>query len=230
MDRTMSAAHPDSWQRVAEDSPVNLGEPAVVFVVDDDRSVCASIRRLLLAAGFHVRAFSGTKQLFAHGRPAGPCCLVLDVQLCGEDGLTFQDELTRAGIAVPIIFLTAHGDVSMSVRAMKSGAADFLTKPFDVPQLLRAVEQALAKDNSTLLHQRQIAELRRRLDALTPREREVFAAVTAGMLNKQIAIDLNIAEKTVKVHRGRVMEKMKAVALAELVRMADMLEISYVPA
>jgi FixJ family two-component response regulator len=185
---------------------------------------------LLAAAGYYVRAFSGTRLLFAQGRPAGPCCLVLDVQLCGEDGLTFQESLAKAGISVPIIFLAAHADVQMSVRAMKSGAADFLTKPFDVAQLLRAVDKALANDARALLRRRHLAELHRRLDALTPREREVFAAVSTGLLNKQVAADLDVAEKTVKVHRGRVMEKMQAVSVAELVRMADLLEIQYAPA
>ncbi|MBC8108217.1 MAG: response regulator transcription factor [Anaerolineae bacterium] len=204
-----------------------IDAPAIVFVVDDDRSVCASVRRLLLSAGYHVRAFSRTKQLFGHGRPVGPCCLILDVQLADENGLTFQDDLARAGISVPIIFLSGHADVPMSVRAMKSGAADFMTKPFDAKQMLRAVDRALAEDSRALLVARQVSELKRRLDDLTPREREVFAAVTSGMLNKEIAVDLQVAEKTIKVHRGRVMEKMQAIALAELVRMADTLQIRY---
>jgi FixJ family two-component response regulator len=201
-------------------------EPPLVLVVDDDPSICSSIRRLLQTAGRHVRTFSNTKQLFAHGRPEGPCCLILDVRIAGCDGLAFHEDLVRAGIHVPTIFITGFGDIPMSVRAMKSGALDFLPKPYEPRQLIACVNAALEMDAASLSGQRRMTEVRLRYSSLTPREQEVFAAVASGMLNKQVAFEFGISEKTIKVHRARVMEKMRAEASADLVRMADLLGLA----
>src|SRR6202043_198943 len=158
-------------------------------------------------------------------RPDGPGCLVLDVRLPGVNGLDFQRQLTDAGVQIPIIFITGHGDIPMSVRAMKAGATEFLTKPFRDQDLLDAIQQALERDRAARRHSKEIAELRRRFDALTSREREVMNLVVGGWLNKQIGFELKISEITVKIHRGRVMSKMGAQSLAELVRMAQRLEV-----
>jgi FixJ family two-component response regulator len=195
----------------------------VVMVVDDDPSVRAATERLLRAAGYPVRTFPDTRTLFAHGRPDGPCCLILDVRMPGEDGLHFQQALADAGVRIPIVFITGHGDIPTRVRAMRAGAVDFLPKPFDAGQLLAAVAIALQADVRSLDDQQHLADVRDRYQALSPREREVFAAVTSGLLNKQVGAELGVTEKTVKVHRGRVMEKMKAEGLTDLVRMADLL-------
>jgi FixJ family two-component response regulator len=207
----------------AKKGEVMNDESPIVLVVDDDPSVCSSLRRILRSAGLRVQTFSSTSQLFAHGRPTEPCCLVLDIRMPDGDGLSFQSALARAGMEVPIIFITGHGDVSLAVRAMKAGAVDFLSKPFDPAQLLRCIKTALTSDAQSRQHQVHLADVRLRYIDLTPRERQVFAAVTSGMLNKQVASDLGIAEKTIKVHRARVMEKMGAIALTDLVRMADLL-------
>jgi FixJ family two-component response regulator len=202
-------------------------EAPIVFVIDDEPSVCQAARRLLRSAGYQVRTFSDTIQPLAQGRPTGPCCLVLDYSMPGENGLQFQQRLAEQGIRVPIIFITGHGDIPTSVQAMKSGAIDFLPKPFDADQLLDAVAQALHEDSRLLSSDRHTQDMRQRFEALTVRERDVFAAVAAGLLNKQIAGELGIAEKTVKVHRAHVMEKMNAVAFADLVRMADLLHLHW---
>ena len=202
-------------------------KPPIVLVVDDEPSVCMATGRLLRSAGYHVRTFENTQQLFAHGRPDGPCCLILDLRIPGEDGLQFQRRLQDRGIQVPIIFISGHADVPSSVSAMKGGAIDFLAKPYDAAQLLDAIDKALAQDVKQLSVNRHLVEIREHYASLTEREREVFAAVAAGLLNKQVADELGIAEKTVKVHRGRVMEKMVAVAAADLVRMADMLHLHW---
>jgi FixJ family two-component response regulator len=199
----------------------------VVLVVDDEPSICVATSRLLRSAGYQVRTFQNTQQLFAHGRPNGACCLILDLQIPGENGLQFQQRLIDHGIRVPIIFVSGHGDIPTSVRAMKGGALDFLSKPYDGKQLLAAVEAALREDAKQLAANQHSAQMHQHFQSLTDREREVFAAVAAGLLNKQVADELGIAEKTVKVHRARVMEKMHAVALADLVRMADMLKLHW---
>ena len=201
----------------------------IVLVVDDDPSTCTSLRRLFRSAGFAVRAFSNTDELFAHGRPEGPCCLVLDVRLPGRDGVTFYEELVREGINVPTVFITGHGDIPTTVRAMKSGAIDFLQKPFEPDELEARVLDALEADERALAKQHRLDGLRERFQTLTPRERDVFVAVVAGRLNKQVASEYGISEKTVKVHRARVMEKMGAGALADLVRMAVVLALPTEP-
>jgi len=200
-------------------------ETPIVYVVDDDPSVCAATKRVLASAGYQVQTFHNTTELFAHGRPEVPCCLLLDLQMPDEDGLRFQARLTASGIRVPIVFITAHGDIAKSVHAMKAGADDFLPKPYDRKQLIAAVEQALAADATALDSNRNLVELKARYESLTEREREVFATVTCGLLNKQVGEELGITEKTVKVHRARVMEKMQAEALPDLVRMADLLAV-----
>jgi FixJ family two-component response regulator len=202
-------------------------ESPIVLVVDDEPSICMATRRLLRSAGYSVRTFENTQQLFALGRPDHPCCLILDLCIPGEDGLQFQRRLHELGIRVPIIFISGRGDIPSSVSAMKGGAVDFLAKPYDAEQLLVAVAKAVQEDTRQLSVNRHLGELRQNFSTLTLREREVFAAVAAGLLNKQVADELGIAEKTVKVHRARVMEKMQAVALADLVRMADVLRLHW---
>ena len=199
----------------------------VVLVVDDEPSVCVATSRLLRAAGYQVRTFDNTLKIFSHGRPSGPCCLILDLQIPGENGLQFQQRLNENGIHVPIIFVSGHGDIPSSVRAIKGGAVDFLAKPYDGDQLIDAVQRAIVQDMQHLSANQHLAQMHQNFASLTDREREVFAAVAAGLLNKQVADELGIAEKTVKVHRARVMEKMGAVASADLVRMADLLKLRW---
>lgn len=198
---------------------------AVVFVVDDDSSVREAIKSLIRLEGLRVETFGTAQEFLQSKRPDVPGCVVLDVELPGLSGLDLQRELTAHGIKLPIIFITGYGDIPMSVRAMKAGALEFLTKPFHDQDLLDAVQQALERDRAARQHSREIAELRQRFDALTSREREVMSLVVAGWLNKQIGFELKISEVTVKIHRGRVMNKMGAQSLAELVRMTERLEI-----
>jgi FixJ family two-component response regulator len=193
----------------------------VVFVVDDDASVRKSLTRVVTSAGYAVEAFASARDFLAREPFVGPCCVVLDVRMPGLTGLDLQEALAGAGHRMPIVFITGHGDISMSVKAMKGGAVDFLTKPFDVENLLDAIQRAVTKDVKDLGEEGRTAEVLERVKQLTPRETEVFALVVTGMLNKQIAGELGIAEKTVKVHRARVMEKMRAGSVAELVRLAD---------
>ena len=193
----------------------------MIFVVDDDPSVRRSLTRLLTSAGYTVEAFASAGEFLARERYTGPCCLVLDMRMPGLTGLELQETLAAAGRRLSIVFVTGHVDVPMSVRAMKRGAADLLTKPFDDKDLLAAIQRAVAKDAQDLGEEARVAELRERVARLSPREAQVFALVVTGMLNKQIAAALGIGEKTVKVHRARVMEKMRAGSVAELVRLAD---------
>ena len=193
-----------------------------VFLVDDEPSVRRSLTRLLASAGYTVEAFASAREFLARAPYAGPCCLVLDVRMPGLSGLELQETLAATGRRMSIVFVTGHVDVPMSVRAMKRGAADLLTKPVDDKVLLAAIQRALAKDVADLGEEARVADVRKRVKLLSPRETEVFALVVTGMLNKQIASALGISEKTIKVHRARVMEKMRAGSVAELVRLADL--------
>jgi FixJ family two-component response regulator len=199
---------------------------SLVFVVDDDSSVRASLKSLLESIGLHVELFESADDFLKSNIPDTPCCLVLDVRLPGLSGLEFQEELAKAGLNFPIVFLTGHGDIPMTVQAMKAGAVEFLTKPCRDQDLLHAVRTALDRDRVRRRDQMHAARLRAQSDSLTAREKEVMAFVTAGLLNKQIAAEMDITEVTVKMHRGNIMRKMQARSLADLVRMADLLGIS----
>jgi FixJ family two-component response regulator len=194
---------------------------ARVFVVDDDASVRKSLGRVITSAGHAVELFASAQEFLACPPPSGPCCLVLDVRMPGVTGLDLQKTLAGAAHRIPVVFVTGHGDISMSVTALKGGAVDFLTKPFDKKAMLDAIARALAKDTRDLATEARIGDIQERAKLLTPRESQVFALVVTGMLNKQIASELGVGEKTVKAHRARVMEKMRAGSVAELVRLAD---------
>jgi len=201
----------------------------MVFVVDDDPLVRESLQDLLNSAGFTVRTFGSASEFIRSKRPDVAACLILDVQLPDRSGLDLQTELVKSAIEIPIVFLTGHGDIPMSVQAMKAGAVEFLTKPFHKEPLFNAVKEALARDGEDRKQRSDTLELRRRLETLTPRERQVLALVVTGLLNKQIAAELGTTDMTVKAHRGRVMRKMGAGSLADLVRMAEKLKISSQP-
>jgi FixJ family two-component response regulator len=197
----------------------------IVFVVDDDASIRESLKNLIRSVGLRVETLVSAQEFLGSKRPDAPGCLVLDVRLKGLSGLDLQKRMAEVGITVPIIFITGHGDIPMSVQAMKAGAVEFLTKPFRDQDLLDAVQQALERDRKARQERANIEELHSRYRLLTPREREVMALVVAGLLNKQIAGELGTSETTVKIHRHQVIEKMGAGSLADLVRMADKLGI-----
>ena len=199
-----------------------MKEPdSIVYVIDDDRSVREAIESLIRSVGMTVKTFASAQEYKAVSRPNVPSCLVLDVRMPGLSGLDLQRELADGGMRIPVIFITGHGDIPMSVRAMKAGAVEFLTKPFRDQDLLDAISEAIESDRAERLQLAEITEFQRRFEQLTPREREVMDQVVKGLLNKQIALNLKISEITVKLHRHQVMEKMQAQSLADLVRMAE---------
>ncbi|MEA2980373.1 MAG: hypothetical protein QOF09_2196 [Alphaproteobacteria bacterium] len=206
-------------------SPSPLAADSIVYIVDDDASMREALGRLFKSVGLQVQLFGSAPELLKSKLADTASCLVLDVRLPGVSGLDFQSELAKEDIHMPIIFMTGHGDIPMSVRAMKAGAIDFMTKPFRDQDMLDAVTMALDRDRKRRENEKTKSELRSRFEALTPREREVMGLVTAGLMNKQIAAEAKLAEITVKIHRGHVMKKMAARSLADLVRMAEILEI-----
>jgi FixJ family two-component response regulator len=208
-------------------SPLALadGEKPIVYIVDDDASLRDALGRLFRSVGLQVRLFGSGPELLRNKLAEAASCLVLDIRLPGVSGLDFQSELAKANIHIPIIFMTGHGDIPMSVRAMKAGAIDFLTKPFRDQDMLDVVALALNRDRKRRKHERAKSALLTRFESLSPREREIMSLVSTGLMNKQIAAETNLAEITVKIHRGHVMKKMTARSLPDLVRMAEILEI-----
>jgi FixJ family two-component response regulator len=203
-----------------------IGEQPIVFVIDDDESLRDALKRLFGTMGLRAETFASTADFLKRKLPAGPTCLVLDIRLPGISGLDFQAELARAGIAIPIVFMTGYGDIPMTVKAMKAGALEFLTKPFRDQDMLDAVQLALQRERTKRQAERANAQIHASFESLTPREREVMAFVTTGLMNKQIAFEMGLAEVTVKLHRGNLMRKMNARSVAELARMAQVLGIA----
>ena len=199
---------------------------ATVFVVDDDPSIRKALSRLIGSAGYQVESFTSAEDFLAKSHQDGASCLILDVSMPGLDGIQLQEKLKAAGVIIPIIFLTGHGDIPMSVKAMKAGALDFIPKPVEDETLLQAIEFAIARNVERRQARSEIEEVEGRVKTLTPREYEVMGLVVTGLLNKQIAFKLGISEKTIKVHRARVMEKMQAGSVAELVRLTEKLDIA----
>jgi FixJ family two-component response regulator len=199
--------------------------PPAVFVVDDDASVREALDGLFRSIGLQAKTFGSAAEFLQHKLPDAPSCLVLDVRLPGLSGLDFQAELAAAGLHIPIIFMTGHGDIPMTVKAMKAGAIEFLPKPFRDQDMLDAVQQVLERDRERRQHNSSLAKLKSSFGTLTPREQEVMSLVTAGLMNKQVAGEIGVSEITAKVHRGNIMRKMGAKSLAELVRMADALGV-----
>ena len=203
-----------------------LEDDPIVFIVDDDDSVRKALTRLINSVGLNVETFASADDFLKRQPHNGPACLVLDMRMPGLSGLDLQDELVAAGRTLPIIFISGHGNIPLSVRAMKAGAVDFIEKPFEDQTLLDAINQSLKKDRLAKLEQAELREIQQLVDSLTPREREVFTLVVSGKLNKQIAFELGTTERTIKAHRARVMKKMQAKSLADLIRLAEKV-ISY---
>ena len=204
---------------------MKAGDAPTVFIIDDDRGMRQAVQDLVESVGLRAESFATGGEFLARGRINNPSCLVLDVRLPQMSGLDFQRQLTEIGMQIPIIFITAHGDVPMSVKALKAGAVEFLTKPFRDQDLLDAIQQALQRDRATREQQAEIVDVHERYQTLTPREREVMALVVSGLLNKQIASEIGASEATVKIHRGNMMQKMHVGSLIELVRLADKLKL-----
>src|SRR3984957_11017572 len=200
------------------------GDQPMVFVVDDDASVRDALADLISSVGLRVESFASAQEFLSSKRPDAPGCIVLDVRLPGPSGLEFQRTLMKSGIFLPVIFISGHGDIPMSVEAIKAGAIDFLTKPLHEQKLLDAIQAGIERDRTRRADERNTTQLRERFNSLTPREREVFAIVVTGRQNKQIAADLKLSEMTIKIHRGTMMRKMGAKSLVELVRMSDTLK------
>jgi FixJ family two-component response regulator len=215
----------EEWRAFCIEREDDIEQQPVVCIIDDDVSLCEALGSLFRSVGLHVQVFGSAPEFLQSKLPDGPSCLVLDIRLPGLSGLDFQSELAKANIQIPIIFMSGHGDIPMTVRAMKAGAVEFLPKPFRDQDMLDAVQTGLERDRARRRSANDSSKLKASFDSLTPREQEIMGFVTAGLMNKQIAGEIGVSEITVKVHRGSVMRKMGAKSLAELVRMADALGV-----